>query len=160
VNNWEKTDQAADQGKDVQVQGKKQEELVCFRCNEPGHFAYECSMRWPNNRWNFQNQDPYGEGNLALCEFIAPLCATQVPGQGFFLIPDRPSKTNVHERINTAVVTVLKGSVTSKQIENEFTRILPERWRWTVRKVADNMYTVRFPEASLIKSRLALIPYA
>jgi hypothetical protein len=79
-NNWEKADQTANQGKGVQVQSKKHEELVCFRCNEPGHYAYKCSLRWPNNRRNFQNQDPYGGGNLALYELIAPLCATQVPG--------------------------------------------------------------------------------
>jgi hypothetical protein len=53
--------------------------------------------------------------------------------------------------VNIAVVTIVKGSVRSKQIEDKFARILPERWRWRTRKVADNMYTVRFPEASLIK---------
>jgi hypothetical protein len=81
---------------------------------------------------------------------IAPLCATQVPGQGF-LIPDCPSKSNARERVNTAVVTVVKGSITAKQLEDEFGRILPERWRWTARKVADNMFTVRFPNALLIQ---------
>jgi hypothetical protein len=53
--------------------------------------------------------------------------------------------------MNRAMVIVLKGSVTSKQIEDEFARILSKRWRRTARKVVDNMYTVRFPEASLIK---------
>jgi hypothetical protein len=124
---------------------------VCFRCNEPGLFAYECSLRSPNNKRNFQNQDPFGGGNLALCELIAPLCFTQIPGQGFFLIPDRPSETNAHERVNIAVVTIVKGSVRSKQIKDKFARILSERWRWTTRKVVDNMYTMRFPQASLIK---------
>jgi hypothetical protein len=51
----------------------------------------------------------------------------------------------------TAVVTVLKGVVTAMQVEEEFTRILPNTWRWTTRRVADNMFTVRFPNAQTIK---------
>jgi hypothetical protein len=64
------------------------------------------------------------------------------------LIPDCPSESNARERVNTAVV---KGSITAKQLEDEFSRILPEGWRWTARKVADNMFTVRFPNALLIQ---------
>jgi hypothetical protein len=48
-------------------------------------------------------------------------------------------------------VTVLKGVVTAMQVEEEFTRILPNTWRWTTRRVADNMFTVRFPNAQTIK---------
>jgi hypothetical protein len=40
--------------------------------------------------------------------------------------------------------------VTSKQIEDEFTRIYPSGWRWIARKVADNTFTVRFPNNQLI----------
>jgi hypothetical protein len=41
--------------------------------------------------------------------------------------------------------------VTSRQIEEEFIRILPKNWRWSARHVADNMFTVRFPNAQTIK---------
>jgi hypothetical protein len=82
---------------------------------------------------------------------IAPLCATQVLGQAFLCIPSIPNEANARERVNTGVVTVLKGNVTAKQMEDEITRILPKSWRWTARKVADNMFTVRFPNANLIK---------
>jgi hypothetical protein len=58
---------------------------------------------------------------------------------------------NARERINTVVVIALKGNVTARLIEEEFTRLLPQSWRWTGRKVADNMFTVRFPNAQLIK---------
>jgi hypothetical protein len=89
-------------------------------------------------------------GNIQdLSTFVAPLCATQVPGQAFFCIPDRPSESNARERINIDVVNVVKGVVTSKQIEDEFTRIYPSGWRWTVRKVADNTFTVMFPNSQL-----------
>jgi hypothetical protein len=81
---------------------------------------------------------------------IAPLCATQTEGYAFFVIPRCPSEVNSHERINTVVVTILKGDVTAKLIEDEFARILSGVWRWTARKVVDNMYIVRFPNAQLI----------
>jgi hypothetical protein len=78
---------------------------------------------------------------------VAPLCAIQVEGQAFFCIPDRPSESNARERMNTTIVTVLKGNVSAKQVEEEFTRIMSKQWRWTVRKVADN----KFPNAQLIQ---------
>jgi hypothetical protein len=42
-----------------------------------------------------------------------------------------PFEVNARERANTAIITVLKGSVTAKQVEDEFTRILSKKWRWT-----------------------------
>jgi hypothetical protein len=46
---------------------------------------------------------------------------------------------------------VLKVSVTARQIEEEFTWIVPSVWRWTTQRVADNMFIVRFPDAQLIQ---------
>jgi hypothetical protein len=46
---------------------------------------------------------------------------------------------------------VLKGTVTAKQVEDEFQRILPSAWQWTARRIVDNIFTVRFPNAQLIK---------
>jgi hypothetical protein len=82
---------------------------------------------------------------------VVPLCTTQVNGQAFCVISNCPSEVNVRERINTVVVTVLKGNITARLIEEEFTRLLPKSWRWTTRKVVDNMFTMRFPNAQLIK---------
>jgi hypothetical protein len=82
---------------------------------------------------------------------VAPLCATQVDGQAFFYIPNRPSEANARERVNTTIVTLLKGDVSAKQVEEEFTRIMSKQYRWTARKVADNKFTVRFPNALLIQ---------
>jgi hypothetical protein len=69
-----------------------------------------------------------------LSEMVAQLCARQVQGQTFFCIPYRPSLVNARERIDTAMVTVLNGEVTSKQIEDELTRLMSEVWRWTTHK--------------------------
>jgi hypothetical protein len=73
------------------------------------------------------------------------------PWTGIFCIPDRPSETNVRERVNTTVVKVVKGVVTSKKVEDEFTSIFPSGWRWTTRKVTDNTFTVRIPNSQLIE---------
>jgi hypothetical protein len=59
--------------------------------------------------------------------------------------------SNAKERVDTTIVSVLKGNVTTKQIEDEFTRILAGPWRWTARCVADNKFTVWFPNAQLIQ---------
>jgi hypothetical protein len=53
--------------------------------------------------------------------------------------------------VNTAIINVVKVTVTSKQLEDEITRILPKQWRWTARKVAENRFTVRFPNVVLIQ---------
>jgi hypothetical protein len=109
----------------------------------------DCKLRGQHNRQNLF-MDHSRMVSPALCELIAPLCATQVPDQGFFLILDCPSESNARERVNTTLVTMVKGSISAKQLEDEFGRILPEGWRWTTRKVVDNMFTVRFPNAFLI----------
>jgi hypothetical protein len=36
-------------------------------------------------------------------------------------------------------------------LEEEFTMILSGSWRWSARRMADNKYTVRFPDVQLIK---------
>jgi hypothetical protein len=43
----------------------------------------------------------------------------------------------------------VKGIVTARQVE-EFTRIYPKKWRWTARRLANNMFHVRFPNAQMI----------
>jgi hypothetical protein len=73
-----------------------------------------------------------------------------VEGHAFFVIPDRPSQVQSKERSNTVIVTMLKGVVTSKKIEEEFTRILSGTWRWTARRIVDNKFTIRFPTQQLI----------
>jgi hypothetical protein len=129
---------------------KPTDSIICFHCKEPGHMAHECKLRWANNKRGLLHMD-HGVAGRDMSECIAYLCATQSPAQAFFAIPDRPCETNARERVNMAIITMLKGYVTAKQIENEFQRILPFAWRWTTRKIADNIFTIRFPNAQLIK---------
>jgi hypothetical protein len=75
----------------------KKKLIICFRCKEKCHVAYECGLRMVNNR-KTSILDSSGMENQPLNELIAPLCVTQVVGQGFFLIPDRPYESNARER--------------------------------------------------------------
>jgi hypothetical protein len=65
----------------------------------------------------------------------------------FFCIPDRPLEIHATERSTIAIVTIVKGVVTARQVEEEFTRIHPKTWSWMTRRVANNIFTVRFPNA-------------
>jgi hypothetical protein len=132
------------------VPGKPADSVFCHRCKIVGHYTKECRRVWMGDREEFQGTCQTGvAGNLS--DLVAPLCVTQAEGQNFFCIPDRPSQNNAKERANTAIVTILKGTITTQQLEEEFTRILSGSWRWTTRRVVDNKYTVRFPDVQLLK---------
>jgi hypothetical protein len=127
------------------------EQYVYHIYGNVGHLAYICKKNWQDKRGG--NPMPHLERDMEInwSEMIAPLCATQVEGHAFLCILDRPFESNARERVSTAIIIVLKGEITSKQLEDEFTRIMPKQWRWTARKVADNMFTARFPNATLIQ---------
>lgn len=56
------------------------------------------------------------------------------------------------EKDNTAVVSIVKGTASRKDIEMEFKNIIgSETWRWTTRPVSKNKFLMRFPNAKMIK---------
>lgn len=105
---------------------------ICEKCGRVGHNRFACNKK-------------------KLSEYVAPLCATQSEGQAFFCIPDHPSEVHVRERMNTAIITVVSGTVSAKQIEDEFTGILSGVRRWTAWKIDEHKFLVRFPTAQMIK---------
>jgi hypothetical protein len=125
--------------------------LFCNRCKRPRHVYKDCRRGWLGDKsGQFQN-DQYDIESRSLMEMVAPLCDAQAEGQAFFCILDIPSQVNVRYRANTTIVTIIKGLVTTKQLQDEFTRLLSSVWRWTARRVAGNKFTVRFPTSQLIK---------
>ena len=54
---------------------------------------------------------------------------------------------------NCALITILKGSVTARQLEEEFrAQAGPQStWRWFAKKVAENVYQIRFPTAKKVE---------
>jgi hypothetical protein len=83
-------------------------DLFCSRCRSAGHMTKDC------RRGQFRSAQQEVERELPLSEYIAPICAAQLEGQAFFCIPDRPSEVHTRERSTTAVITVLKGVVTTR----------------------------------------------
>lgn len=119
--------------KEHRVQFCPKNKIICKRCGKTGHESVQCYTKLLN-------------------EYVAPLCATQVEGQSFFCIPDCPSDVNLKERSSTAIIRVISGSVSAKQLEQEFTETLGANvWRWTIKKLDDKCFTMRFPNAQSIK---------
>ncbi|TVU43075.1 hypothetical protein EJB05_09511, partial [Eragrostis curvula] len=124
----------------------------CSKCGVMNHSTQECTR--PNKCDKCGACGHLGEKcrSKKLWEYVAPLCATQVEGQAFFCIPDCPSDVNLKERSTTALITVMSGNVTARQIEAEFKELLGSvAWRWTARSIDENKFTVRevvFPTAT------------
>jgi hypothetical protein len=70
---------------------KNLEPSFCHKCKEYGHLAANCRKGWPVNRGGHGPGNSQGNRKVDLSEYVVPLCATQVEGQCFFCIPNKPS---------------------------------------------------------------------
>lgn len=75
--------------------------VVCERCKREGHTDRVCTEK---KSW----------------ECVAPYCGLAAPGQGFFFIEIEKSDLGIKDMSNFALITILSGDVTARQIENEF----------------------------------------
>jgi len=106
--------------------------LFCELCGFANHVTLECK------REHLWNDGP-------------ELCAAQVPKQSFFYIDESIDPETSKEKASTAIITVVRGELSGKMIENEFKRLVScAQWKWFARRVADNKYTMRFPTAKMI----------
>lgn len=86
-------------------------EICC--CNS--HSTYDCVACLP---WNYGPE----------------LCAAQSEGQSFFYIDEILDTKITKERASSVIITVLKGVVTSRDIESLFGNLLGSAlWRWSAR---------------------------
>ncbi|CAN6381079.1 unnamed protein product [Urochloa humidicola] len=108
--------------------------IVCGRCKKEGHVARVCVEIKP---W----------------ECIAPFCGFAAPGQGIHVIQDDNLGDNQRDMSNWALITVIEGTASSRQIENEFkAQAGPNsNWRWYAKKVADNKFQLKFPTAGKVE---------
>lgn len=57
----------------------------------------------------------------------------------------------MREKASTAITTVINGTLTAKQIELEFRRVVgADMWKWTARPMAENKFTMRFPSTKMV----------
>jgi hypothetical protein len=56
------------------------------------------------------------------------------------------------EKASTTVINVVSGTATAKQIEREFMDLVgSDVWMLTARQVAENTFTMRFPNARMVR---------
>ena len=57
----------------------------------------------------------------------------------------------MRDKASTAIITVVNGSISSKQIEGEFRHIVgAEVSKWNAKQVVANKFTLRFPTAKMV----------
>jgi hypothetical protein len=106
--------------------------LNCEICGLGNHVTYNCRMCIP---WNSAPE----------------LCATQVEDQSFLFIEENIDPRVAKEKESFAIITIVEGEATCKQIEQEFTNLMgSETWKWKARLVGDKKFVMRFPSAKII----------
>ncbi|XP_044429717.1 uncharacterized protein [Triticum aestivum] len=101
------------------------------RCNKLGHLASVCTAFTP---W----------------ECIAPMCAFQSRGQGFCYIHDSCTASQLKERSNNIVVTIVEGETSTRQMELDLSDYLATGWRCSAHAIGPGVYVVRFPNPRVV----------
>ena len=106
--------------------------MFCELCGFANHGTLDCK------REPFWNSGP-------------ELCAAQLTRQSFFYIDENIDPKASKDKASTAIITVVRGELSAKMIENEFQRLVSSaQWKWSARKIADNKYSMRFPTAKMV----------
>ncbi|CAN6199371.1 unnamed protein product [Urochloa humidicola] len=108
--------------------------IICKRCKKEGHVPRVCNEILP---W----------------ECIAPICGIAAPGQGIHIIPDDDLDDSTKDMSNWALITIIEGVASAKQIEGEFKAMAgpSSTWRWYAKKVAENKFQMKFPSAKKVE---------
>lgn len=112
----------------------------CIHRGLKNHRSEECRRRKACEMCGLHNHNSYDCKREPLWNFGLELCAAQVPNQSFFFIEEHTDQKAQRERASTAIVTVIEGELTAKQIEMEFKNILSgdHTWRWSAKQIAEN----------------------
>jgi hypothetical protein len=75
----------------AQSSSKMDDPIFCMRCKDHGHVVKDCRRMWFGDKGK-QTLESCHSKPKHVSELVASLCAIQVDGQAFFVIPDRPSQ--------------------------------------------------------------------
>ncbi|CAL4952032.1 unnamed protein product [Urochloa decumbens] len=131
----------------------------CNICGLKNHVAEECRRRMLCEICGFTNHNTYDCKREPLWNMGPELCAAQVIDQSFFYIDEHIDHKAARDKASTAIITVLKGEITARQIEAEFRNIVSSSvWKWSARKITNNKFTMRFPSTKMVQdySRFSL----
>ena len=92
-------------------------------------------------------------------ECLAPFVGLASSSQGFHVIQNEGVEEINREMANCALIKITKGSVTARQLENEFkAQAGPQSiWRWFAKRMSENIFQMRFPTAKKVEE-LAFFP--
>ena len=83
---------------------------------------------------------------------LSTFCRFAAPGQGFHVIQNEGHEESGKETSSCALIRIISGTVSAKQLELEFkAQAGPQwTWRWFAKKINENLYQMRFPTAKKI----------
>ena len=86
-------------------------------------------------------------------ECLAPFVGLVSSSQGFHVIQNEGVEETNREMANCALIKITKGSVTARQLENEFkAQAGPQStWRWFAKRMSENTFQMRFPTAKKVE---------
>ena len=104
------------------------------RCKKEGHVPRVCEELLP---W----------------ECLAPFVGLASSSQGFHVIHNEGVADTTREATNCALIRIIKGNVTARQLENEFkAQAGPQStWRWFAKNVSENSFQMKFPTAKKVE---------
>ena len=73
------------------------------------------------------------------------MCAFQSKGQGFYYIHDSCTASQIKERANNIVVTIVEGEASTRQMELDLNAYLATGWRCSAHAIGPGVFVVRFP---------------
>ena len=73
------------------------------------------------------------------------MCAFQSKGQGFYFTHDSCTASQVKERANSIVVTIVEGETSTRQMEIDLSDYLAMGWRCSAHAIGPGVFVVRFP---------------
>lgn len=123
----------------------------CRICGLRNHNSEDCCHKTQCEICGYNNHSTYECKRGPLWNDGPELCAAQVEDQSFFYIEEIKDQRAISEKASTAIITVLEGQATARQIEEEFKNTVSSKvWRWSARAIAENKFTMRFPDANMV----------
>ena len=124
---------------------------ACGVCGLKNHSTDECRRKLFCELCGYANHSTLDCKREPLWNFGPELCAAQVTRQSFFHIEENIDPKSSKEKASIAVITVVKGVLSVKMLENEFKRLVSSaQCKWSAKQIADNKYSMRFPTAKMV----------
>uniref|UniRef100_A0A0A9H1J6 Uncharacterized protein n=1 Tax=Arundo donax TaxID=35708 RepID=A0A0A9H1J6_ARUDO len=124
----------------------------CNICGLKNHATTDCNRRNVCENCGLNNHRTIDCVREPLWNYGPEFCAVQVEDQSFVFIDECIYAKTYREMASTAVISVVSGVASAKNIEQEFRDILgSEIWRWHCKEIGPNKFTMRFPTAKMVK---------